>query len=494
MNIRYDGSFANYIEVELGLNLNDIWNWEKNNELDINPYEIRKQANKKVWLYCLENDYHNYDREGNKIGYEISCNNFYRGNRCGYCYRRKVHYKDSLAYNYPNVAKMIAISENNLTFDDCYCISCHSGKRFYFQCLDCESISTKRKSLDSIIKKGYSCEYCSDGISIPNKFITNVLNQLDEDFITELSSKKFNGKNYFRYDFYLFKINSIIEANGLQHYEECSSLTKRSLEQEQMNDLFKYKCAKNHINNYIVIDCRYSTLEWLKENIIKELSPYFNLNNINWELAWEESQNSLCVKSWELWNSGIHDIIEISKILNITRNTTTIYLKCGVECGKCTYTSEESRKSGVKKMKCKTQNPIICLTTKRLFLSAKIGSEYYNASYSHVCACCNGRDDRAGEFNKLPLVWRYVNVKHSKTYRIKDKINYNPNINCRIVDNILKRERKLQKGKSVVCIETGEVFISVSHASRSKKVDRKSINLSIKKGYKAGGYHWKEFD
>ena len=38
--IRYEESFAYHIEVELGIDLDDIWNWEKNNELGINPYRI----------------------------------------------------------------------------------------------------------------------------------------------------------------------------------------------------------------------------------------------------------------------------------------------------------------------------------------------------------------------------------------------------------------------------------------------------------------------
>ena len=107
--IRYEDSFAYHIEVELGLNLDDIWNWEKNNENGINPYEITKQNNKKVWLYCQEKDYHN-----DYGGYEIRCSHFYRGHRCGYCSSKKIHPKDSLAYNYHNIAKMIAIEENKM--------------------------------------------------------------------------------------------------------------------------------------------------------------------------------------------------------------------------------------------------------------------------------------------------------------------------------------------------------------------------------------------
>ena len=53
---KYEESFAYHIEVELGLDINKIWNFEKN---IVNPYEIFKGCGKKVWLYCLEKDYHN---------------------------------------------------------------------------------------------------------------------------------------------------------------------------------------------------------------------------------------------------------------------------------------------------------------------------------------------------------------------------------------------------------------------------------------------------
>ena len=326
--IVYNNSVVYYIIEELGLNLDDIWNWEKNNKNGINPYELYKYSNKKIWVYCQEHDYHNYDREGNKIGYITSCRDFAKNKKCSYCSSKKIHYKNSIAYNYPKIAKMIAIEENNLTFEDCYSIACNSNKQFYIKCSVCKEISDKKYRLCQIVKSGYSCRYCSDGISIPNKFMANILKQLNIDFKTEFSSKKFSSKNYFRYDFYLPKYNMIIEANGIQHYEECA-LTKRTLKEEQMNDLFKYKCAKDYINEYITIDCRYSTLEWMKENIIKELGEYFDLSNINWELAWEESQNSLCVEAWNLWNSGICNINKISDILNLSYSTVYNYIRNG---------------------------------------------------------------------------------------------------------------------------------------------------------------------
>ena len=220
---------------------------------------------------------------------------------------------------------MITIEENDLTFDDCYNIAPFSSKKFYFKCFDCGMISDKRIKLSDIVIRGYSCKYCSDGISIPEKFIINILKQLKIEFKTQLNKSDFKWCGYFRYDFYLPKYNIIIEANGMQHYEECT-LTARTLEQEQWNDLFKYKCAKSHVNNYIVIDCRYSELKWLKENIIKELSDYFDLSSIDWELAWEESQNSLCVKVWELYEEGYNRIYIIDK-LSISDSAYYSYIK-----------------------------------------------------------------------------------------------------------------------------------------------------------------------
>ena len=51
--IVYNNSVVYYIIEELGLNLDDIWNWEKNNKNEINPYELYKYSNKKIWVYSI---------------------------------------------------------------------------------------------------------------------------------------------------------------------------------------------------------------------------------------------------------------------------------------------------------------------------------------------------------------------------------------------------------------------------------------------------------
>ena len=322
--IKYEDSIAHYIEVELGLNLDYIWNWKKNK---VNPHEIYKNSRNKIWVYCLEKDYHN-----DNGGYEVLCSNFTSlESRCPYCNSKKVHYKDSLAYNYPNIAKMIAIEENNLTFDDCYDIACHSSKKFYFKCLDCNIISNKRKSLDSVIRQGHSCQYCSDGFSIPNKFMSNLLNQLNINFKSEYSPYYFRKNQHV--DFLLTDYNIIVEMDGnygnhtkeYDYWRDFLNMKYGGYKTIRI-DLTNDKMYKKDLFNYI------------KEQIVKsELSNLFNLNNINWNHIWIMCQKSNTVKAWELWNNGMYSTYEISKVLNVHQSTIIKYLKIGKNHNKCNY-------------------------------------------------------------------------------------------------------------------------------------------------------------
>ena len=68
---------------------------------------------------------------------------------------------------------------------------------------------------------------------------------------------------------------------------------------------------------------------------------------------------------------------------------------------------------------CPVARLVLCVTTNRIFPSTKEGAEFYNTHTSCITNCCRGRRKSAG---KLPdgtkLVWRYVNYKHNRTYRV----------------------------------------------------------------------------
>lgn len=71
---------------------------------------------------------------------------------------------------------------------------------------------------------------------------------------------------------------------------------------------------------------------------------------------------------------------------------------------------------------------VICITTKRIFSSAKEGSEFYKISRSEISSCCKGWRNKDGKRCKVrfagklpdgtPLVWRKLIWKHNKKYRI----------------------------------------------------------------------------
>ncbi|MGL4802022.1 MAG: zinc-ribbon domain-containing protein [Cetobacterium sp.] len=93
----YENSLAYHIEVELGLKLEDVWDFEKNT---VNPHHVSKGSSNKVWIKCQEKDYHG--------SYEIYCYEFSNNGRCPYCSRNsgKVHPKDSFAqYHIDNTDK-----------------------------------------------------------------------------------------------------------------------------------------------------------------------------------------------------------------------------------------------------------------------------------------------------------------------------------------------------------------------------------------------------
>ena len=325
----------------------------------------------------------------------------------------------SLAYNYPKIAEMIAIEENNLTFKDCYEITCYSNKKFYFKCLECGAISSKPLTLNNIINQGYSCKICSDGISIPNKFIYNLLTKLEVNFDSEYSPYYFKQLN--RVDFLLIDYNIIVEMDG--------GYGNHTREYDYWRDFLNMKYGGyKTIRIDLKDDNRYrrDLFNYLKEQIVNsELSDLFDLSNINWELVWEQCQNSLCVKTWEIWNDGIHDTAKIAKILDLNRSTVIDYLKRGAECSKCDYSKEESYKVRGKKRSGKNNSmatKVICITTGEVFNTLTEGAEKYKIkSVGNITSCCKDRQKYCGKLeDRTPLVWRYIITDHNKILRGKD--------------------------------------------------------------------------
>ena len=224
---------------------------------------------------------------------------------------------------------------NNI--EDAYKYSICSAKRVDFKCLDCGNIINI--PISQFSTDGLSCPKCGDGISYPNKFIFNILEQLKINFTIE---KIFEWSHNKRYDFYMPKLKCIIEAHGEQHYKETT--LGRSLKEEQENDKLKQQLAlKNGIKHYIVLDCRKSELEWIKESVINsKLLALFNFveSDIDWLNCHELSLKNILKMVCNDYNNGNYNVEELSKKYKRHKSAIVKYLKKGNLFNWCNYDSE----------------------------------------------------------------------------------------------------------------------------------------------------------
>ena len=87
--------------------------------------------------------------------------------------------------------------------------------------------------------------------------------------------------------------------------------------------------------------------------------------------------------------------------------------------------SEESRQKSSKANAGKNSSkirPIICITTKKIFYGTREAERQCGVKHSSVSSCCKGKLKSAGKLNGQKLVWRYLNHKHNKRYRIKNEL------------------------------------------------------------------------
>ena len=240
-------------------------------------------------------------------------------------------------------------------YDEAKMYSCQSSKKIFPICVDCGRIKDKSMIISNIYKRhSIECN-CSDNTPYAEKVLYSLLEQLNLDFKTQLTKTTFEWCDDYKYDFY-FEYNNkqyIIETHGEQHYKEKSRKGARTLKEEQANDRYKIELAmKNGIKeeNYIVIDCRESNLEFIKQNIINsKLNEVFDLSIIDWyrveEFALSNRVKEACEYKKE--NPNI-TTTEIGKIMKLSRSTIIKYLKRGSKLGYCNYNVEEElKKSGI---------------------------------------------------------------------------------------------------------------------------------------------------
>ena len=155
----------------------------------------------------------------------------------------------------------------------------------------------------------------------------------------------------------------------------------RSLAEEQENDKNKHELAlKNGIKeeDYIIINCRKSELEFIKNNILhSRLAEMFDLSKVDWLKCEEFTCTSRMKEAWKLWDGGMKSSIKIAKELDIGRRTSRKYLLKGSQLGLCTYDRIKALEETQFKKGYNIRS-IICLTTGEIFKSREEATSKYH--------------------------------------------------------------------------------------------------------------------
>ncbi len=251
----------------------------------------------------------------------------------------------------------------------------------------------KEIPMQQLTINGFSCDNCSDNISIPEKFARGILNQLQAEYMTQ---KIFSWSKNRRYDFYLNNQNIIIETHGMQHYEYIRR--GRSLKKEKENDKLKYNLAlENGIKRYIIIDCRYSDFKWLKENFIKSLNDYFDMSKINWQDVYNFSIKNYMLETCKLYNEGFK-LLDICKLLKISETSIRNYLKIGTSLKLCNYDPKEIMRKVGKLKAIKVNQYDLDDNYIATYESMSEASRKTNAQSSKISECVNNNRKTAGGF------------------------------------------------------------------------------------------------
>jgi len=299
----YEWCFMN-MKKEEAEKLVSRWDFESNNE--VSPNEVQYSTNKKYWFKCNNNCMEHHSELK-------SLNSFTNGKQ-----------------------KTINCSQCKSTT-----VASKRAKRIPFVCNDCGheikgGIYPYIKNPD----KGFSsCPKCSDGISYPEKFLFSFLSQLGTKFKTQLSKADFNWCEKYRYDFYLEDFNVIVETHGLQHYRQSELRWGNLKDGENTDSVKKDLAVKNNINDYIILDCRESNINWIKKSILESNLinfPSFKIELINWDKCHKDACSTKIKAVCDLWNDG-NTIGEIVNQMILSSYTVRRYLKKGTSINWCSY-------------------------------------------------------------------------------------------------------------------------------------------------------------
>ena len=267
-----------------------------------------------------------------------------------------------------------------------------SGKKIEIECKNCGF--EKEIQITDLVKYGFSCPFCTKGISFPERYMASLLNI---NGITYEFQKTFPNLKRRRFDFYLPNQNCVIEMNGAQHYQENNFLDYQSTIK---SDEVKKKYCEKHDINYIPINCSRSTFEFISEELKNsQLNEMLKINDK------EEISNEM-IKSFI--NENLREIIKDYKNGVSYKNIVEKYeLRDKYELiGIIKKYGVYEYRSGSEL----TSKKVVCLNNTRIFDNIKEAAEYGGLkTSSHIVQVCKKKRKTSGKHPETgePLRWMY---------------------------------------------------------------------------------------
>jgi DNA-directed RNA polymerase subunit RPC12/RpoP len=318
-------------------------------------YRVGDVINEKLLILSayMNGKYKTYNYRCLVDGYigHISEDSLRRGRGCPVCGHHVVmRGVNDVATTHPDVAALFWDKGS------VYKYSAFSRSKDDFRCPNCGN--KVNATISNVTTQGLSCPRCGDGFSYPEKFVFNVLKQAFKLHLDILCGNDFEVQKTFDwsknilhnnpklsgekiYDFYIpIQGGLLIEAHGLHHFEQCLYHTRprdKTLEEEQENDRIKYNIAiQNGISseNYIVLDCRKSTTEFIKHSMMSSNLPSllnFTESDIDWNQCDKFATSSRLYEACCYWNDGVKNYKEIALLMKMHHDTIRRYIKKGRE-------------------------------------------------------------------------------------------------------------------------------------------------------------------
>lgn len=267
-----------------------------------------------------------------------------------------------------------------------------SGKKIMIECKSCGF--EKNIQITDLVKYGFSCPFCTKGISFPERYMAALLNINDIEYEFQKSFQRLKRK---RFDFYLPNQNCVIEMNGGQHYKENNFL---DYESTKKSDIIKKEfCIDNDIL-YIPIDSSFSTFEFV-ENNIKQSPLNKILSKTDKQEISEEMIEMFITKNLKKiikdYDKGMsysdliskYDLKDKNEIISIVKRYGVYEFRNGVDLN---------------------SKSVICKNNNKIFKSVKDAMIYANLkSSSHIVQVCRGKRKQSGKHPETgePLKWMY---------------------------------------------------------------------------------------